>query len=421
MSSDFERNLDKFAQVIVEVGLNLQPGQRLLVGRPSHGMYGVPLELAPLVRLIVTRAYKKGARLVDVIWNDDQLRLIRFQHAAKDTFEEFPTWRSNAAIEMAEQGEAILAIYSEDPGLLAGQDADLISKFNAANSKHMAPYFTLAAKNALNWTVTTAPVEGWWDKIFPDLPAKDRAARFWDVLFDICRVKQDDPVAGWKEHLKGLTARSSYMNRKQYAALKLTAPGTDLTIGLPVRHIWTCSNMTSQGGMDFTANIPTEEIFTTPHRQKTEGVVTLSKPLNYGGSLIEGLKMRFSEGRVVEATAVKGEEYIRKMLETDEGVKRLGEVALVPHSSPISQSGMLFYSNLIDENASSHIALGRAYRFAIEGGKEMTDDEFEERGGNNSILHIDCMIGTGDMDIDGLTAEGAPEPVMRNGEWVFDV
>jgi aminopeptidase len=420
VTSDFDKKLDKYAEVIVKVGLNLQPGQRLLMGRPGHGVYGIPIELAPLVRLVATKAYDMGARLVEVIWNDDHLRLIRFQHAPRDTFEEFPTWRAYAAIEAVEQGDAVLGVSAEDPDLLAGQDVDLISKFTAANSKHMAPYFQGVARNATNWTLITAPVDGWVDKVLPDIPREERKARFWDTIFDICRVNNDDPISAWKDHVAEMAARSNYLNKRQYAALKLTAVGTDLTIGLPAGHIWTGTGMKSKAGIDFTANIPTEEVFTTPHSRKTDGVVSLSKPLIYGGAVIEGLRLTFSEGRVVEATAEKGEEYINKILKTDEGVGRLGEVALVPHSSPISQSGMLFYNTLIDENASSHIALGRAYRFGVEGGRTMTDEEFDSVGGNTSLLHIDSMIGSGDMDVDGLNPDGGSEPLMRNGEWVFE-
>ena len=420
MTSDFDHKLDKYAEVLVKVGLNLQPGQRLQIGWPAHGMYGIPIELAPLVRLVTTKAYDMGARLVEVIWNDDRLRLIRFQHAAKDTFEEFPRWRAEAIIESVKRGDAVLGIYAEDPDLLAGQDPDLVSTFRATNSKYMAPYFEMISKNTTNWTVSTAPVDGWVDKVFPEVPKEERKAKFWDTLFEICRVNTDDPIQAWKDHIATMVKSSDYLNRKQFAALKYTGTGTDLTIGLPRNHVWTASRMQSKAGADFTANVPTEEIFTAPHKDKTEGTVSLTKPLIYGGALIEGLTFTFSQGKLVEATAKKGEEDIHKILDTDEGVRRLGEVALVPHSSPISQSGKLFYNTLIDENASSHIALGRAYRFSIEGGKTMSDDEFAAAGGNTSLLHVDCMMGSGDMDIDGLTEDGKREPVMRNGEWAFE-
>jgi aminopeptidase len=413
VSSEFEQNLDKYAEVIVRVGLNLQPGQRLLIRMP-------PIELVPLVRLIVTKAYKVGARLVDVMWNDDQLRLIRFQHAPRDSFEEFPTWRADAAFEAAKSGDAVLTIYAENPDLLCEQDPELVATVFRTRVKHFKPFGDLVVKNAINWTVVTAPVDGWTEKVFPDLPPDVREAKFWDTIFEICRVKQEDPVSAWRDHVNELVARSDHLNHKQYTALKLTAPGTDLTVGLPRGYIWRGARMTSQNGIDFMANIPTEEVFTMPHKDKTEGVVTATKPLSYGGVLIEDFSLTFADGRVVKASAAKGEEVLRKLIETDEGASRIGEVALVPHSSPISQSGLLFYNTLIDENASNHIALGRAYKFSMENGEAMSDDEFAAAGGNHSLVHVDLMIGSGEMDVDGLTEGGAAEPVMRGGEWAFE-
>jgi len=421
MPTQFEQNLDKYADVIVEVGLNLQPGQRLLIGAPILGVHGVPLELAPLVRLVATKAYQAGARLVDVMWNDDQIRLARFQHAPEDSFEEFPTWRADGAFEMAEAGDAVLTIYSEDPGLLDGQYRARITAAQQADFKFLKPFSDLRGKNAMNWTIVTAPVDGWTDRVFPDLPPERRKAKFWETIFEICRVNQEDPVSAWQEHVNQLAARSDYLTDQQYTGLKLAAPGTDLTLGLPKGHVWRSARMASQTGIDFTGNMPTEEVFTIPHRDKTEGVVTATRPLSYGGSLIEDFSLTFSAGRVVKATARKGEESLHKLLDTDEGARRLGEVALVPHSSPISQSGLLFYNILIDENAAGHIALGRALRFNVEGGETMPDDEFAALGGNQSLVHIDFMVGSGEMDVDGLTADGEAEPVMRGGEWAFDL
>jgi len=421
MSSDFEKNLINYAEVIVKVGLNLQPGQRLLIGMPFFGILGTPIELAPLVRLIATKAYQVGARLVDVMWNDDQLRLIRFEHAPRDSFEELPAWRFDAALEAAKSGDAMLIFVADNPELLVAQDTELVATYQRTFMKHMKPTMDLRGKNAMNLTVATAPVDGWSEKVFPDLPPERRKAKFWDTLFEICRVKEADPIGAWTDHVACLVARCDYLNQKQYATLRLTAPGTELMVGLPRRHIWRSARMTSQNGIDFTANIPTEEIFTLPHKDKTEGVVTASKPLSVGGVLIEDIIFTFSEGKVVKATARKGQESLHKLLETDEGARRLGEVALVPHSSPISQTGWLFYNILIDENASNHIALGRAYKFSLEKGEAISDIEFAAAGGNHSLGHIDCMIGSGEMDVDGLNEDGSTEPIMRYGEWAFAV
>jgi len=420
MIPNFDQYLDKYAEVIIRIGLNLQPNQRLLIGAPMLGNYGTPLELAPLVRLVTAKAYQAGARLVDVMWADPQLQHLRYQHAPRDSFDQFPAWRADAAYEMTRAGDAILVLYAEDPDLLAGTDPDLVSTVHQTSFKYTKAAAELRGKNANNWLIATAPVTGWPDKVFPHLPPEERFPAFWEALFDICRVKQPDPVAAWNDHIEDLTARREHLNQKQYAGLRLTGPGTDLSIGLPGRHVWRAARMASQSGIDFTANIPTEEVFTMPHRDKTEGVVAASKPLSYGGSLIQDFSLTFSAGRVVKATAKVGEESLHKLLETDDGARRLGEIALVPYGSPISQSGLLFYNILIDENAANHIALGRAFPFNLAGGEALSDDDFIAQGGNKSLIHIDFMIGSGEMDVDGITAAGTTEPVMRSGEWAFN-
>jgi aminopeptidase len=421
MIPNFDNYLDKYADVIIRIGLNLQPGQRLLIGAPMLGNYGTPLELAPLVRLVTEKAYQAGARLVDIMWADPQSQYIRYQHAPRDSFDQFPAWRADAAYDMTKSGDAILVLYAENPDLLAGTDPDLVSTVHQTSFKYTKAAAELRGKNANNWLIATAPVTGWPDKVFPHLPPEERLPAFWEALFDICRVKQPDPVAAWNDHIENLSTRREYLNQKQYVGLHLTGPGTDLSLGLPVRHIWRAARMTAQNGIDFTANIPTEEVFCMPHRDQTEGVVASSRPLSYGGSLIEEFSLTFSGGRVVKATAKKGEESLHKLLDTDEGARLLGEIALVPYSSPISQSGLLFYNILIDENAANHIALGRAYAFNLEGGETLSDDDLSARGANKSLIHIDFMIGSGEMDVDGITAAGSAEPVMRNGEWAFEL
>ncbi len=420
MSSEFEKNLEKYAEVIVKVGLNLQPGQGLLIGAPRQSAYGVSIEIVPLVRLITKKAYQSGAKLVEVLWGDEQIRLIRFQHASRDSFEEFPTWRTNASFEISKNDDAMLLVMAGNPDLLAGQDSDLILTTHKSYFKHNKPSADLRRSGMGNWSGFAAPVEGWAKKIFPDIPPADRMAKFWDMIFDICRVKETDPIAAWEKHIKQLGVRANYLNRKKYSALKYNAPGTDLTIGLPKGHIWKSANMTTKSGITNTVNIPTEEIFTTPHKEKVEGVVTSTKPLPTE-VLIDGLKLTFSDGKVIEISATKGESYLRKLLETDEGASRLGEVALVPHSSPISQSGILFYNILIDENASCHIALGNGIKACLENGLEMSKEEFSAAGGNQCLFHIDFMVGSNKMDIDGIKEDGTAEPVIRQGEWAFTI
>lgn len=417
MSSEFEQNLEKYVEVILKVGLNLQKGQRMLI---SSG-YGTNLiELAPFIELITKKAYQMGARYVEVIWNDPKLHLIRYKYAPRDSFEELPTWISNAHIAFAEKGDAILNIYAADPDLFIDQDPELMAIRLKTALKHFKKFFDLRLKNANNWCVVAAPVKGWTDKVFPDLPPDKREAKMWDTIFNICRVKQEDPVSAWNDHIDQLHVRRNYLNHKQYKTLKLDAPGTDLTIGLPNGHIWVGGRMKSLNGISFVPNLPTEEICTTPHKDKTEGVVTATRPLHYE-VLIKDFSLTFSEGKVVKATAKEKEEMLQKALETDEGSSRLGEIALIPHSSPISKSGLIFYNMLIDENASCHVALGKGIRFCMKNGEEMSEEEFMTAGGNESLTHIDFMIGSGKMNIDGITEDGTAEAIMRNGEWAFEV
>jgi aminopeptidase len=419
MATKFERNLQKYAELAVRVGLNLRPGQRLLVRAPSP--YGVAFEHAALVRYVAEAAYKAGARLVDVFWGDEQMELIRFAHAPRDSFAEFPKWKLAIPLEYAERGDAILTISATDPSLLSGQDPTLVGVFQDTMWKEMAPYLRHGTSNTMNWCVISAARPSWAKKMFPKLTAEKALAKQWATIFKMCRVDADDPVAAWQEHIRNLQTRSKYLNQKQYSALHYTAPGTDLTLGLPKGHHWASAREIAKNGIEFTANLPTEETFTMGDRTRADGIVTSTKTLNYGGSLIEGIVVRFENGRVVESHASKGEDVLRKMIATDEGSARLGEIAIVPHSSPISKSGLMFHNTLYDENASCHIALGRAYKFNMQGGLNLTDEEFAARGGNQSLIHVDFMIGSDKMDIDGITSDGRIEPVLRKGEWAFSV
>jgi len=418
MPATFDQNLEKYAEVVVRIGLNLQPGQRLLIGAPILDAL-TPLEAAPLVRLIATKAYQLGASLVDILWGDDQLKRIRLQHASQASLEEFPTWQVGAVADSFNRGDAILLIYAHNPDLLSGQNLERVGTVEQIAAKNTAPIFDLIGRNASNWSVISVPVSGWSAKVFPSMAPGTQDASLWDAIFEICRVNQADPIAAWQHHVSQLGAICEYLNQQQYTALKFTGPGTDLTVGLPSGHIWRSGRMTNEAGIPFTANIPTEEVFTMPHRDKTEGVVAATKPLSFGGGLIENFSLTFRGGRVVEMTAAHGEANLRNLLDTDEGACQLGEVALVRHSSPIAQSSLIFYNILIDENAASHLALGHAYKFNLETGTTMSDDEFVAAGGNLSATHIDFMIGSDAVDVDGVTTAGAAEPIMRKGEWAF--
>jgi len=417
MDTNFQTNLKKYANLAVNVGLNLQPGQKLIMQALKYG--GVPIQIAPLVREIATSAYQAGAPLVDVLWRDDDLNLIRFKHAPRDSFEEFPAWQSKGILEVIENGGAMLSISAFDPDLMAGQDPDLLSQQQTAIRKYWKPISTHIGKNTMNWTVLSIPVAGWARKVFPDLPAGEQEAALWDTLFKICRIYEEDPVAAWKAHLIKLGKRSEYLNQKAYQGLHYTAPGTDLRIGLPEGHVWISAGFKTQSGIPFTANIPTEEVFTLPDRGLTEGTVSSSRPLAYSGNVINNFSLTFKEGKVVDFSAEQGEQVLESLLKVDPNASMLGEVALVPNSSPISQSGLLFYNTLLDENASCHLALGSAYQFSIKGGEKLSTEEFNARGGNSSLVHEDFMVGSGEMNIDGLLPDGNTEPVMQDGEWAF--
>jgi len=414
--SEADRALAVYAELTVKIALNVQPGQRLLIIGPlAYG--GVSLEAAPIVRHVAAVAYDAGATFVEVLWGDEALQLVRYAHAPRDSFSEFSGWLPQALTAHVEAGHAVLSIYANDPDLLQGQPIDLVSAMQRATSRSMQPFREHISRNQTNWAVIAAPSAKWAAKVFPALPIDDALARLSDTIRRLCRLDGADPVAAWQAHIEALSARSEHLNRKQYSALKYTGPGTDLTIGLPPHHLWVSARTVSRTGVPFTANLPTEEVFTMPHKDRVDGVVRSTKPLSYGGTLIDGFTLRFAGGRVVDAHAEEGEAVLRQMIDTDAGAARLGEIALVPHSSPVSQSGFLFYNTLFDENAASHIALGSAYKFTLRDGDRMDDETFERAGGNRSAVHVDFMIGSGRLDIDGVLDDGTTEPVMRRGEW----
>jgi aminopeptidase len=326
-------------------------------------------------------------------------------------------WLPKALSEHVDQGHAVLSISANDPDLLQGQPPDLVSAVLQATARDMRPFREQLSRNDTNWAIIAAASSAWAAKIFPGVPARAAVSQLWDAIARMCRLEEPDPVAAWETHLANLSARADYLNARRYQALKYTGPGTDLTLGLPEGHIWVSGRSASRKGIPFTANLPTEEVFTIAHKDRVDGTVRASKPLSYGSTLIDGFSVTFERGRIVGMTADRNPDTLQRLLDTDEGARRLGEVALVPHGSPISQSGLLFYNTLFDENAASHIALGNAYKFTLRGGNDMTDAEFEGAGGNRSAVHVDFMIGSGDLDVDGVLAGGEVEPLMRKGEW----
>jgi aminopeptidase len=313
-----------------------------------------------------------------------------------------------------------MAIAGANPALLAGQDPDKVSRASTAVSKAYKPALELITRHEINWTIVAAATPAWAALVFPNDAPEAALSKLWEAIFFCSRIAGDDPVAQWKEHGANLKRRVDFLNSKRYHALHFfTADGkTDLTVGLADQHLWAGGGTTAGNGIYCQPNIPTEECFTTPHKSRVNGVVTASKPLSNQGTLIENIRCTFKDGKIVEATATAGEAALNKLISTDEGARQLGEVALVPHNSPIAQSGVLFWNTLFDENAASHIALGQAYSTCVIGGEKMTDTELAALGANESLIHVDWMIGGPTMSVDGVAADGTAEPLMRNGDWV---
>jgi aminopeptidase len=411
-SLPFEEKLDRFAKVAVHVGLNLQAGQELLIS--------ASIEMLPLVRRITEHAYKAGALLVTTFYSDDDTVLARYKYAQDGSFDHAAQWMADGVAAAFGGGAARLAIAGSNPALLAGQDPAKVSRANIAGSKANKPAMELITRHAINWSIVAAATPAWAKLVFPALPVDEAVAKLWEAIFTASRATSDDPVAAWKAHSKNLHGRVKYLNQKRFYALRFhNADGsTDLTVGLADDHLWAGGGGEAGNGVFCNANIPTEECFTTPHKDRVDGFVKASKPLSHQGTLIEDITCTFEGGKIVKATATAGEDALNRLISTDEGARKLGEVALVPHSSPIAQSGILFWSTLFDENAASHIALGQAYATCLEGGEHMDEATLAAKGANSSLIHVDWMIGSGAMDVDGVAADGSSEPLMRQGEWV---
>jgi aminopeptidase len=406
----FDQKLDRLAEVAVRIGLGLRAGQELIMS--------APIEALPLVRRITKHAYKAGALLVTTFYSDDPSVLARYEYAADASFDYAPIWLHDAMAAGFRSGAARLAIAGANPALLAKQDPAKVARANVAASKAGKPAMELITRHEINWTIVACATPEWAKLVFPGEPENIAVAKLWDAIFVASRVAVDDPVQEWREHGARLKKRMDMLNTKRFSALHFEAPGTDLTVGLADDHLWAGGGTTAGNGIYCQPNIPTEECFTTPHKDRVNGTVRASKPLSHQGTLIENIAVRFENGRIVEATATAGEDVLNRLISTDDGARRLGEVALVPHSSPIAQSGVLFWNTLFDENAASHIALGQAYSTCIIGGEKMDADQLAAVGANASLIHVDWMIGSGEMDVDGVTADGAAEPLMRKGEWV---
>lgn len=401
--------LDRYALLTVRSGLNIAAGQQLLIT--------APLDAVPLVRRITEHAYKAGASLVTTLYSDEQATLSRFLHAPDASFDTASGWLFDGMANAFRGGAARLAIVGEDPALLAGQEADKVARANRARSKAYKPAIELITSFAINWCVIACATPSWAKSVFPGLTPVAALEKLWRAIFSCSRADLADPVAAWVEHSRNLRQRTEFLNGRRYRSLRYRGPGTNLTVGLVDGHVWKGGAAAAKNGIVCNANIPTEEVFTMPHKDRVEGTVTATKPLSYQGTFIEGIKVRFEAGRIVEAHADKGADVFAKLIGTDEGARRLGEVALVPASSPIAKSGIVFNNTLFDENAASHVAVGQSYTETIRNGHVMSKEELAAAGANSSIVHEDWMIGSAEMDVDGELPDGTLEPLMRKGEW----
>src|SRR6516162_8452479 len=401
--------LDRLAEVAVKVGLGLRPGQDLLLTAPAIAL--------PLVRRIAVHAYKAGAGLVTPILSDEETTLARYRYGHDNSFDRAAGWLYEGMANAFSENTARLAIVGDNPMLLSGQDPAKVARASKAQSRAYQPALEKIVNFDTNWNIISYPSPTWAKQVFPDDAEEVAVAKLADAIFAASRVDDDDAIANWEKHNARLRERTQWLNSQRFSALHYSGPGTDLTIGLADGHEWQGGGSTAKNGITCNANIPTEEVFTAPHCRRVSGHVVSSKPLSYQGTLIDNIQVKFEEGRIIEATASRGEEVLNKVLDTDEGARRLGEVALVPHSSPISKSGLLFFNTLFDENAASHIALGQCYSKCFVGGDKLTPQQIKAQGGNQSLIHIDWMIGSDQTDIDGVHTDGHRVPVFRKGEW----
>ncbi|MBP1999873.1 aminopeptidase [Paenibacillus shirakamiensis] len=409
--TNFQENLQKYAELAVKVGVNVQPGQTLVVNSSLEG--------AELVRVIVKQAYEAGARTVKVNWSDDTVTRLRYEMAAEESFLDEPKWYAGEILELIENGAAVLHVISSDPDLLKGISSDRLTNHQKTYGKAMSKYRQLQQSDKFSWSIVAVPSAAWAAKVFPELPQEEQIDKLWEAIFRTVRVDQPDTLGAWKEHVSNLNKKSDYLNEKNFEKLHYKAPGTDLIIELPEGHLWVAADSTNERGNKFLANLPTEEVFTAPLRTGVHGTVSSTKPLSHSGNIIDEFTLTFKDGRIVDVKAKVGEETLKQIVSLDEGAHYLGEVALVPHGSPISQSNILFYNTLFDENASNHLAIGSAYAFTLKDGKGLSQEELLARGLNTSITHVDFMVGSGEMDIFGVTKSGEEIQIFSQGNWAI--
>ena len=406
-----EAGMKKYAELLVRAGGNVQKGQLVIIS--------CAVDNAPFGRLVRDAAYDAGASEVRIDWSDETSGRATFLRGADEIFDDFPEWRVAKLKEQDDKGAVYLHIDSSDPDNLAGVDPSRLQRFAKVASEATKGHSALTMSGALRWSVIAIPSPKWAAKVFPSLPVDEAMECLWGHILKAARADGESPAADWDNHDKNFTKRVEYLNKQQFAALRFTTGiGSDFTLGLVKNHIWAGGSEVAKDGVRFFPNIPTEEIFTMPHREKANGRVVASMPLSYHGNLIEGFEMTFKDGKVVSYKADKGQEVLKNMIEMDEGASRLGEVAIVANSSPIGQMNTLFYNTLFDENASAHLALGKAYPGNMAGGNDLPLEELVANGGNDSLIHVDFMFGTADMRIVGIKEDGTEVVFFDKGEFV---
>jgi len=407
----FEEKLRAYAELAVKVGVNIQPGQYLLVN--------TSVDALDFARLVVKEAYKAGAGRVHVNFSDDEMDRAFFEHASEDEFNRYPQWVVKMRDELIERKGALLWIDAADPDKLRGIPTERLATFQKVSGAALKNYRNAVMKDLIAWSIIAVPSAKWAGKVFPDLAAEKQVPALWEAIFKTVRIGEGNAVENWRTHVANLESRAALLNDKKYAKLHYTAPGTDLTIALAPQHKWLTGGSKTPDGTVFIANMPTEEVYTLPVKQGINGYVSNTKPLVYQGNIIDGFKLTFEEGKIIDAKAEVGHDLLQELITVDEGSSYLGEVALVPHESPISASEILYFNTLFDENASNHLAIGEAYPTCLEGGRDLESGQLEALGANISVTHEDFMIGSGDMDIDGVLADGTVEPIFRKGSWAF--
>ncbi|MBV7274423.1 aminopeptidase [Clostridium sp. PL3] len=408
---NFNKLLQKYAELSIKIGVNLQKGQTLVINSP--------IECAEFTRILAKEAYSTGAKDVHVEWSDEELTLIKFINAPEEAFKEFPKWKADGYETLAKGGAAFFSISSSNPELLKGVDPKRIAESNKTRSIALKKYREYIMNSTVSWSIVSIPTKAWAKKIFSELSDEEAIEKLWKNIFKIVRVDKDNPIEAWNEHLKNLQKKVDFLNEKKFKKLHYISSNTDLTIELPEKHLWSGGGEYNEKRTYFVANMPTEEVFTLPLKTGVNGKVTSTKPLNYSGNLIEDFTLIFKDGKIIDFSAEKGYETLKKLIETDEGSHYLGEVALVPYDSPISNSNIIFYNTLFDENASCHLALGEAYPICLENGGTMTEEELKKSGANISLTHVDFMIGSPDLNITGETKSGEIIQVFKNGNWAF--